>query len=355
LSRALPWLFVLFLLSGCSGLRYVAQSAHGHFDLMDRREPIDAILDDPSRDSSLKARLASVLEARAFASRELGLPDNGSYRQYVELDRPYATWVVHATPEFSLEARQWCFPIAGCVPYQGFFTERKAVERAQVLREEGLDVHVRGAAAYSTLGWFDDPILSTMFRYGEDKTAAIIFHELAHQTAYVAGDSTFNEAFASVVEEAGMRRWLLWHAPERLFSFQTALERKAAFLAWVGQLRSRLEALYASETDREDMRREKLHIIEEERRRGLAGGVPAGYVSWLEGGINNAALVSIAIYQERKPDFERLLSACGQDLPRFLGRVRAISRLSQEARQSALRQASCQAEAAAIAVSDRSR
>jgi predicted aminopeptidase len=351
----LPWLLALVLLSGCSGLRYVVQSANGHFDLMGRREPIDAILDDPSRDPVLKTRLEHALEARDFASRELGLPDNGSYRQYAELDRPYATWVVHATPEFSLEARQWCFPVIGCVPYLGFFSKRKAEEKAEALRVEGLDVHVRGAAAYSTLGWFDDPILSTMLRYDEDRTAAIIFHELAHQTAYVKGDSTFNEAFAGVVEEAGMWRWLSSRAPERLPLFQAAQEQKTVFLDWIGRLRSRLEALYESRMDSEDMRREKARILEEERRRGLAGGVPAGYAAWLEGGINNAALVSITLYQDRKPDFERLLSACGQDLPRFLRRVRAISKLPEQARQSALRQGSCREEAASIALSDRSR
>src|SRR4051812_10885006 len=191
-------------LCGC----YLIQAATGQMQIVSKRQPIAEVIRDPATSEKLKARLEYVAAARDFASRELGLPDNESYRSYADLGRPYVVWNVFAAPEFSVEPRQWCFPIAGCVVYRGYFSEAAAQRYARKLRRRGDDVAVGGVAAYSTLGHFKDPVLSTMLGWSDAQLAATLFHELAHQVVYVPGDSQFNESFATVVEEAGLERWL---------------------------------------------------------------------------------------------------------------------------------------------------
>ena len=191
-----------------SGGCYLLQSAEGQLSLMSKREPIARVIDEPSTSPKLRAQLQSVTAIRNFASRELELPDNGSYRKYADIGRPYVVWNVVAAPEFSVEPKKWCFPIVGCVAYRGYFVEAKARHFAAGLHAQGYDVVVGGVAAYSTLGHFDDPILSTMVNWDDVELAAIIFHELTHQLLYVRNDASFNEALATTVEEEGVRRWL---------------------------------------------------------------------------------------------------------------------------------------------------
>ena len=176
---------------------------------LSKREPIGRVIDDPSTPPALRAKLQEVTEIRDFASRDLSLPDNGSYRSYADVGRPYVVWNVVAAPEFSLNPRRWCYPIVGCVAYRGYFHETKARSYAAKLRGEGLDVSVGGVAAYSTLGHFSDPILNTMMGWDDVELASIVFHELTHQLLYARNDSSFNEALATTVEEEGVRRWLL--------------------------------------------------------------------------------------------------------------------------------------------------
>ncbi len=190
---------VASLQTGC----YLLESARGQLSLMSRREPIARVIERPATPPALRAQLEEVTAIRDFASRELGLPDNGSYRSYADVGRPYVVWNVVAAPEFSVDARQWCFPIVGCVAYRGYFIERRARSFAAALRRQGFDVSVGGVAAYSTLGHFDDPILNTMVGWDDVELAAIVFHELTHQLLYVSGDASFNEALATTVEEEG--------------------------------------------------------------------------------------------------------------------------------------------------------
>src|SRR5438876_7211762 len=201
------------LLSGCA-TPYLLQAASGEWQLLHRRVPIDSLLADPRTPPALRGHLEEVRAAREFASRELHLPDNASYRSYADIGRPYVVWNVVAAPEFSAEPKRWCFPVAGCVAYRGYFHERRAREFAAALAVRGFDVAVDGVPAYSTLGRFADPVLSSMLRYGDDELAATIFHELAHQLLYVRDDSQFNEAFASTVEDEGLERWLSTWAQE---------------------------------------------------------------------------------------------------------------------------------------------
>ncbi|HEY6126433.1 MAG TPA: aminopeptidase, partial [Steroidobacteraceae bacterium] len=170
-------LFTCLSLTGC-GTTYVAQAAKGQLQILTARKPIAKVLDDPEADPGLKKRLEEVREAREFASRELGLPNNKSYTAYADLKREFVVWSVVATPEFSVDPREWCFPIVGCVAYRGYFRKESAEAFAETLRSEGLDTMVGGVPAYSTLGKFNDPILNTMMAYGDDELASIMFHEL---------------------------------------------------------------------------------------------------------------------------------------------------------------------------------
>lgn len=338
----LTLLLTLLPISGCSTLAYYGQAISGHMDIVNRREPVAEILADPARDPALKAQLAQARAFRDFASDSLALPDNDSYRSYVQLDRPHVVWNVYAAEEFSLEPKTWCFPVVGCVAYRGYFAQADAQALADALAAEGMDVFVGGATAYSTLGWFDDPIVSPMLERGELGLAGLIFHELAHQRLYVKGDTAFNEGFATTVEEGGVRRWLQGAEPSRLPGYEDFLARRRDFLALVVQTRARLAALYADETLDLEARREAKQAIIEAMRAGHAAlkAGPwrgfAGYDAWFAQPINNARLAAVAVYREQVPDFERWLGACAGDFARFYRAMEGLAELDRSARRARL-------------------
>jgi predicted aminopeptidase len=332
-------------LSACSTVSYYAQSVSGQLRLMSSREPIERLLANPALDDGTKRRLRQAQAIRNFASRALALPDNDSYRSYVQLQRPFVVWSLFATPEFSLVPRQWCFPIAGCVPYRGYFIQATAQAFAQALRAQGDDVFVGGVAAYSTLGWFNDPLLSTMLRRGETATAAIIFHELAHQAVYVPGDTPFNEAFATAVENAGVRRWLEAQGrQDDLRAYEVAWQRRQDFHDLIEKTRARLAQLYQSGINRQRMRSAKHAILRAMRtdyrmlKRRWNGF--RGYDIWFEEPINNAKLTAVAVYRTLVPDFERLLAACNGGFARFYREVAALAALGARSRRDRLTSAS---------------
>jgi len=326
-------------LPGC-GTLYVAQAARGQWQVMHERRPIDAVVADPKTPATLRARLEDVRAARDYAVSALHLPDNRSYRTYAELKRPYVVWNVVATPEFSVEPRHWCFPVAGCVAYRGYFSEKKARAFAAGLARQGLDVTVGGVPAYSTLGKFADPVLSTMMSYGDTELVAIIFHELAHQLLYVKDDTEFNEAFATAVEDAGLERWLQSRGQSDLmddYRRDSALDR--AFIELFAGARARLQKLYASGAAADDMRREKAAIFAQlaADTRELQRKAGADYYrSWLEEGLNNAHLASVATYYQCVPGFERLLAEKGGDLLRFYVEARELANLPKAQRHAQL-------------------
>ncbi len=340
LPRIIGALLAGVILSSAGGC-YLLDSAAGQLSLMVKRRPIARVVSNPATPPALRAQLESVTAIRDFASRDLGLPDNGSYRSYADVGRPYVVWNVVAAPEFSIEAREWCYPIVGCVAYRGYFSLRKARAFADRLRHDGLDVTVGGVAAYSTLGHFDDPILNTMVGWDDIELAAIIFHELTHQLLYVSGDAAFNEAFATTVEEEGVRRWLL--AQGRTAELQAHLRQQARYLEIIHLLRATrgdLGTLYASGLDAVSMRAAKqarlaqLHRSYAELTAGWTR--PAPFETWFDDGINNAQLASIATYYDCVPGFQRELAAQGGDLRRFYGRVFALARLDPAARDAAV-------------------
>jgi predicted aminopeptidase len=325
------------LIATLSGGCYLLQSAQGHLALMSKREPIRAVLDKPGTPAALRAQLAAVTAIRDFASRELGLPDNGSYRKYADIGRPYVVWNVVAAPEFSVDAKHWCFPIVGCVGYRGYFRESRARRFAAGLHAEGFDVVVGGVAAYSTLGHFDDPILSSMVGWSDVELAAIIFHELTHQLLYVPNDASFNEALATTVEEEGVRRWL--EAQGRSKDLAEHLEQQQRYLeviALMNETRGQLRTLYASGLPPPLMRERKREAFESLREsyaaRRLEWGGHAPFDAWFAQDINNAHLASIATYFTCVPGFERELRAAGGNLPAFYRRARELAKLGQRER-----------------------
>ena len=320
-------LLLVFFLSGCETLAYYAQAVGGQVSLMSRARPVDDLLADAQTPQWLRARLLLAREIRGYAVTELKLPDNASYRSYADIGRPYAVWNVVAAPEFSLEALQSCFPVAGCVSYRGFFAQEDAERYAAGLRAQGDDVHVYGVAAYSTLGKFDDPLLSSFVRFPDAALARLMFHELAHHVTYVKDDSTFNESFAVAVESEGLRRWLAATGrAEAQKELLAARERNKAFISEIEQARARLRVLYRQRIAPEAMRDRKRAELE-----GLKAKL-AGYERFKDLVPNNAFLASFATYTDLVPTYEHMLQEEGGDLERFYARVKKYAASPPDAR-----------------------
>ncbi|MGA7985426.1 MAG: aminopeptidase [Burkholderiales bacterium] len=333
-------LAALLALSGCETLSYYAQAVGGQLELMHRAQPLAGWISDPATPPALRRRLELAARMREFASRELALPDNGSYRSYAELGRSYAVWNVFAAPEFSVHPVESCFPIAGCVAYRGFFARDAAERYAAKERAAGLDVFSYGVPAYSTLGWFDDPLLSTFIHYPESELARLIFHELAHQVVYVKGDTTFNESFAVTVQDEGVRRWLesQGRGPE-LAVFRAAEARNDEFVALIEDARGRIAGVYAEPLGPAAMRAAKRAEFARLAERYVAlkarwGGY-AGFDRLMRDP-NNALLASISAYSQLVPGFRRELAAVHGDLAAFYARVKALARLPKAERDAAL-------------------
>jgi len=195
------------LLAGCSTVGYYSQIVSGHMRIVMGKRPLAEIASDETIDDSIKRRLDLAQRARLFGIEQLNLPNNESYTSFYDTGQEYVTWNVVAAEEFSLNPHNWCFPIAGCVSYRGYYSKEDAESYAAGFKEQGFDVTVNGATAYSTLGWFEDPLLNTMLDRSDPSIASLLFHELAHQQLYVGDDSTFNESFASFVEKEGLKQW----------------------------------------------------------------------------------------------------------------------------------------------------
>ena len=327
--KRLSALLLALVLAGCESVSYYAQAVGGHMDLRTRARPVNELLADPQIAVDLRERLAFAQSVREFASRKLGLPDNGSYRSYAQLDRPYAVWNVVVAGEFSLEAIESCFPVAGCVTYRGYYSREDAERDATHARDRGLDAFVYGVPAYSTLGMFDDPLLSTFIRWGDAEVARLVFHELAHQVVYVKGDTAFNESFAVAVEREGVRRWLASTGrSSELAKFLQTREREREFARLLEETRSRLEALYRMPLPPEEKRARKRAEFDQLAANPVYKRHAGGYL----GGPNNALLAAFASYSQLVPAFERTLADAKGDLGVFYERVRAMSKLDKDER-----------------------
>jgi predicted aminopeptidase len=339
--RLLVMLTTAVLLSACSTLDYYSQLARGQLQLLNARQPVSDLLADRHTAAPLKQRLALTQQARDFASSQLGLPDNRSYRLYADLKRPFVVWNVFATEEFSLEPQLHCFPIAGCVAYRGFYQQGRARGAAALLKQQGLDTYMGGVEAYSTLGWFDDPLLNTMLRWDDERVVAVIFHELAHQQFYLPGDTAFNESYATFVEREGLRQW---RAAQGLASPEdNSDQQREAFTQLVLATRQHLQTLYAQPLAAPAMRRAKeaefarlrqqYQQLRDEQWHGNGR-----FDGWIYSPMNNAKLLPFGLYDQWIAAFARLYDETQHSWPHFYQRVRELAQLPPAQRQLLLAQ-----------------
>lgn len=341
-SRTALLLIAALAAAGCESVRYYSHVAYGQLHIVSHRQPIKQLIDDPRTDRDLKEKLAQILEIREFAKNDLFLPVDDNYLNYVDLKRPYVVWNVSAAPEFSLTPKTWHYPIVGDASYRGYFSQEKALAYAENLKNDGYDVYVGGVTAYSTLGWFADPVFNTIVKGSYEATAALIFHELAHQILYVPDDTTFNESFATVVEQVGLRRWLEMN--ENMAGYRDYLERRRrseGFIALITKYRQNLGDLYRQDLEQDVMRRGKARIFsslvkEYESLKSDWGGYE-GYDDWMGHQLNNAKLNSVGAYYDLAPDFTRLLESQGGNLAKFYEKCRVLAGLPLPERNQRLR------------------
>ncbi|MCV2366502.1 aminopeptidase [Paucibacter oligotrophus] len=333
------------LLGGCSQLGYLGQSVGGHLNLMAAARPVEAILAEPELAADLRERLLLSQRLRTYSVAQLKLPDNDSYRRYADLSRSAAVWNVVATPELSLTLKTWCFPVMGCVGYRGYFDRAEADAYAAQLRTEGMEVLVYGVPAYSTLGWSNffggDPLLNTFIKYPPGELAGMLFHELAHQVAYAADDTQFNESFATLVERRGAEAWLQAQAlPAERAAHALRLQRREQFRALTGEYRRRLAELYATQQSDSVKRVAKTALLQGlrddyGRLKAEEWGGDASYDGWFVRA-NNASFALLAAYSDLTPAFDALLARQAHDWPRFYAEVKRLAALPKAERRAEL-------------------
>lgn len=322
------------VMGGCSTVAYYGQSVVGHSRLMLARQDIDKAIE--GADPELKRQLMLAKQLRSYAVTDLALPDNSSYLSYVDLQRKYPVWSVVAAKEFSLKPQYWCYPVVGCAAYRGYFAEANAEKYAQGLEAEGFQTHVGGATAYSTLGWFSDPLIPPMMRDGDMYLAQVMFHELAHQQFYLKGNSAFNEAFATVVGEHGTLKWLRDNNSPDVSKYETLMTVRNDFSAFIDSYKQRLGEVYKSTQSDQEKRQLKqaAQTAMQQSYETLVKDKWQGkrwYGNWMKVAPNNARLAAFSTYRELVPAFERLLESCEGDYSRFYKVVAKQKGLGKEA------------------------
>ncbi len=320
-------------LTGCESVRYYTQAITGQIAISSKQQSINELLREPHIPIKLKDQLKLVMEIREFAKNELHLPIKNQYLSFAELERPYVLWNVYATPEFSFTPKTWCYPIVGCTAYRGYFSLHDANDYTNRLRKQGYDVFISGVAAYSTLGWFDDPVLSTFIYRNETRLAALIFHELAHQLLYVKNDTTFNESFATIVEQESLRRWFIAKNNLEAFKdYKIGYQRKQQFIKLIVKYRNQLELIYSKDLPTLDKRHAKSLVFyklrDEYRNLKQKWKYYAGYDLWFSHKLNNAQLITVSIYYDLVPEFFKLLQNSGYDLEVFYRKCQDLAERS---------------------------
>lgn len=346
--QPLVLLVAALLLCGCEAIGFYAQAARGQWQLLSTREPVADLLSRDQTEPALKQRLALINQIRDFAQQQIALPLEQNFSTYVDVGRPYVIWNVFAAPELSVRPLTWCYPIAGCVSYRGYFAQADADQKAQQLAAEGYEVHVGGVRAYSTLGWFDDSVLSTYAMQSEASVAGLIFHELAHQVVYVEDDTAFNESFAQSVEQMALQQYFearqravhdaVQLAPE-FAAYAEAQQRQKAFTQLLLKTRDELDAVYSSAATDAQKRQGKQRVLaalatdyEQFRRQWN----DERYDAWIKT-INNAKLATVADYHQWIGAFRAMREHSGS-WPAFYDAVRTLSALPKPQRQQQLLQ-----------------
>lgn len=357
------WLLVILLgivlatVSGCQTIGYYAQAAKGQYQILRHEKRIDKLIADPQTPADLRQKLELIQNLRAFAKDSLKLPVDNNYIKYVDLHRKYVVWNVQAAPEFSLQPRTWWYPLVGSLEYRGYFSEMGAHRYADRIAKKGDDVYVDGVEAYSTLGWFKDPILNTFIDQSEPELAEVIFHELGHKRVFCRGDTDFNEAYATTVGQEGARRWLRAKGDTNLLAkYAITISRDNQFVHLILSTRTRLEQIYGDTLDKDgkvkaakipplppaQLREEKQRVFADLHSQYLqlktSWGGYSGYDDWFAHELNNAQLNTIANYYDFLPSFKRLLELNGGDLEKFYQAVERLSKMPKEERHRRLRE-----------------
>ncbi|MEE4262514.1 MAG: aminopeptidase [Desulfobacteraceae bacterium] len=328
-------------LTGCQTIQYYSQAINGQHRILQSRQPISEITADPNSSKILRQRLNFIMEVRAFAEDELQLPVKNNYLTYVDLKRPYVAWNVVAAPEFSMEPKTWCYPFVGCAAYRGYFARADANQYADSLKKQGYDVHVGGVTAYSTLGWFDDPVLSSFIRRSKASSAALLFHELAHQVLYAPDDTTFNESFATFVEQEGLRRWQKASGNSAIYmEYLEGYRRQQQFVRLVFEHRQKLEILYQTDLTPLQKRTKKASIFadmrnEFKRLKTMQTGL-AAYDAWMNQPLNNAKISGVVAYHDFVPAFGVILADKNGDLSQFYETCRKLAQKNKDERHRIL-------------------
>ncbi len=334
-------ILITAVLFGCQSIHYYRQAIRGQYQILSNRQPISEIVANPSTPAVLRDKLTFLLAVREFAKGQLQLPVNNHYLTYVDLKKPYVAWNVFAAPELSLVPKTWCYPIVGCAAYRGYFAETDASRYADSLRDEGYDVYVGGVTAYSTLGWFDDPVLSTFMRLSRSQVAALIFHELAHQILYVGDDTAFNESFATSVEQEGLRRWQRVSGDERIYTeYERDSRRERQFVRLIMKYRHKLEELYGSDRSAAEKKAAKAEIVEmlraEYDRLKTNQTELSVYEVWMRQPLNNAQIGSVTAYYDFVPAFDRILADNHGNLDPFYRACRDLAKKKKPERDRIL-------------------
>ncbi len=335
-------LLILFLqLTACADLSYYLQSVKGQLSIMQKSQDIDDVLADQTIDPILRQQLELIENIRHFAFDELKLPESGSYTQYADLDRRYVLKNLFASDEFSISLLRWCYPIVGCTGYRGYFDEKMLAEFRATLELQGKDIYIANVPAYSTLGWFDDPVLNTFIYWPELRIAGLIFHELAHQRLYIDDDTQFNESFAVAVQQAGVEKWLFQNEQfEKLKRYKQHLANRQLIVNLIDQTRSELKQLYQmdlSDTDKRLVKKQLLARLKQKYRQlSSRFEVADGFKFWFKGEINNAKLASISTYHKKVKAFRNLLENRQGDYVQFFKQVKIIASLSKPERYQCL-------------------
>jgi len=335
--KAALLLLLSVALVSCETVGYYSQAARGQLTIVFGREDIQRLIERQDLSDELADKFARVMDIREFAESELGLPVGGNYSSYVDIEREHVVWNVFAAPEFSVESVNWCYPIAGCVAYRGYFSKRSALRYAAKLEEDGLDVYTGGVDAYSTLGWFEDSLLSTVLNRADYQLAGLIFHELAHQLVYLPGDTTFNESFATAVEREGVRRWLAKsNKDSNIAAALLDYDRQQQFVDLVTDYRDRFESLYQLDLNASSMRSQKLELQQMLREEYATLKQQwqgyEGYDGWFSRSLNNAQLSTVASYNDLLPFFVAVFEQSNQDFSAFYAEVSRLANLPEQER-----------------------
>lgn len=334
-------LIVILLQSACTDLGYYWHSTKGHLALMNKRVDIDDMLESPDLDADLRQRLLLVKNIRAFSVDELALPDSGSYHNYVQLDRDYLLQNLFAAKEFSTQLHKWCFPVAGCLSYRGYYDEELLNEYANQLRAQNFDLHIAYVPAYSTLGWFDDPVLSSFINWPDYRLAGLLFHELTHQRIYIDDDTQFNESLAVAIQQAGTELWLKANNEEaQLDEFTRWIVYRREVVSLIEETRKKLTRLYRENLDDTTKRQIKQAIFDGSRESyaDIAERLnyQGGFKDWFAGELNNAKIGSVSAYNIHVPAFLAIIKSLKYDFEVFFTQVELIGTMDKPERELCL-------------------